>query len=58
MGSWRCRTRFFRRLQASLPVARSCPSRPSAEDGVPQGAYEMVLKSFLEDAAPKRERFS
>jgi len=48
---------LFRRLQTSLPVARACSSGPSAEDGVPQAAYEMLLKSFLEDAAPKRERF-
>ena len=48
---------LFHRLQASLPVARSCASGPSAEDGVPQAAYEMLLKSFLEDADAKREKF-
>ena len=47
---------LFRRVQSSLPVARSCASVPSPEDGIPQAAYEMLLKSFLEDAAPKRER--
>jgi tetratricopeptide (TPR) repeat protein len=48
---------LFHKLQSSLPVARSCAAAPSAEDGVPQAAYEMLLKSYLEDAPAKREKF-
>lgn len=48
---------LFHRLQPSLPVARTCAPGPVAEDGVPQASYEMLLKSFLEDAPAKREKF-
>lgn len=47
---------LFHKLQASLPVSKACPGSAAAEDGVPQASYEMLLKSFLEDAPDKREK--
>src|SRR5262249_24265526 len=47
-------------LRPLLPVAKSSPARGRSdadvpEDGVPQTAYELLLKSLFEDSAQKRE---
>src|SRR5206468_12081766 len=48
-------------VRSSLPApasarARPAPSEGAPEDGVPQSAYELLLKSLFEDSFDKKER--
>ncbi len=56
----RLQKEVYRAIAGSLPAVqgpRPLPAdAPAAEDGVPQAAYESLLKSFLEDSPDKRER--
>lgn len=50
---------LYRAVVSILPAPdrKAQADPPIPEDGVPQAAYEALIKSYLEDAADKRERF-
>lgn len=48
---------LFSKVRSALPSFRRTASRSvPAEDGVPQAAYELLLRTYYEDAPDKRER--